>query len=313
MEETHVKLQKITEAIETLEKVNGESKAVKKTISELEKLSKKMEKQLKTYRSPWEKVQLARKVDRPRGRFYIEQITDTFIECHGDRHFSDDPAIIGGIAKIGDHVVTLIVQDRGQNTKESIAAHFGMSHPEGYRKALRLMKQAEKFHRPVVCLIDTPGAYCGIDAEERGQGEAIARNLLEMSRLKTPILSGIIGEGGSGGALALAVADKLFMQENSVFSILSPEGFASILWKDASKAKLASEQMKLTAGELLELKMIDEVLDEPVGGAHTSPLKAAQDLRAYMITQLNELKQTPVEQLVKMRYQRIRKSCLIED
>ena len=301
------KLQKITEAIETLEKVDGKSKAVKKTIIELEKLTEVIEGQLDRKRTPWEKVQLARKLERPRGRFYIDHLTDVFIECHGDRHYGDDPAIIGGIAQIEGHIVTLIVQERGQSTKESVAAHFGMPHPEGYRKALRLMKQAEKFHRPIICLIDTPGAYCGIGAEERGQGEAIARNLLEMSRLHTPIISGIIGEGGSGGALALAVSDRLFMQENSVFSILSPEGFASILWKDASKAQLASESMKLTAQDLLSFQIIDDIIKEPVGGAHMAPLQAAEELKAYLDSQLNQLQQVPVNELVQRRYERLRK------
>ena len=200
--------------------------------------------------SSWEKVNIARHKDRPTGSYYIKNIFDDFIELHGDRNFGDDAAIIGGIGYLNKVPVTVIAITKGANTKENIKRNFGMPKPEGYRKALRLMKQAEKFHRPVICFIDTPGAFCGVEAEERGQGEAIARNLMEMSRLKTPIISVLMGEGGSGGALALAVCDKVLMLEHAIYSILSPEGFASILWKDGSKAKDAAEVMKITAQDL---------------------------------------------------------------
>lgn len=256
---------------------------------------------------PWDKVLLARKTERPRGKFYIHALCDKFIELHGDRAFRDDPAIVGGIGEIEGKVVTIIVQSKGNTAKENIANNFGMPHPEGYRKALRLMKEAEKFHRPIICLIDTPGAYCGIGAEERGQGEAIARNLFEMSKLRTPIIAGVIGEGGSGGALALGVADKIFMQEHAVYSILSPEGFASILWKDASRAQEAARKMKLTAKDLLDYKVIDKIVAEPIGGAHQNPEAAAEALKLYILKALEELEKVPVDELIEERYNRFRK------
>lgn len=256
---------------------------------------------------PWDKVLLARKTERPRGKFYIHALCDKFIELHGDRAFRDDPAIVGGIGEIEGKIVTIIVQSKGNTAKENVANNFGMPHPEGYRKALRLMKEAEKFHRPIICLIDTPGAYCGVGAEERGQGEAIARNLFEMSKLRTPIIAGVIGEGGSGGALALGVADKIFMQEHAVYSILSPEGFASILWKDASRAKEAARKMKLTAKDLLDYKVIDKIVAEPIGGAHQNPEAAAETLKLYILTALEELEKVPVDELVEARYNRFRK------
>lgn len=257
--------------------------------------------------SAWERVQVARMIDRPRSRYYIDEIVEDFIELHGDRCFADDQAIIGGIGRIGQHTVTVIAHNKGNNVKENITAHFGMAHPEGYRKALRLMKQAEKFCRPVICLIDTPGAYCGLGAEERGQGEAIARNLMEMSRLRTPIISGVIGEGGSGGALALGVADCVFMQENTTYSILSPEGFASILWKDSTLAEKAAEAMKITAQDLYEREMIDAIIGESGEGAHQEPKAAAEAMKQYIITQLNQLKKLPIDELLEKRYKRFRR------
>ena len=210
----------------------------------------------------WERVKIARGVERPTSIDYIGCIFDRFLELHGDRMNRDDGAIVGGIATIDGIPVTVIGQQKGRNIKQNIKRNFGMPYPEGYRKALRLMKQAEKFHRPIICLVDTPGAFCGIEAEERGQGEAIARNLFEMSALKTPILSVVIGEGGSGGALALAVANEVWMLENSTYSILSPEGFASILWKDSKRADEAATIMKITAEDLKELKVVNKVIGE---------------------------------------------------
>lgn len=256
--------------------------------------------------SPWEKVGFARHQDRPNGNYYINHIFDDFIELHGDRSFGDDRSIIGGIGFLDGIAVTVIAQNKGMNTKENIENNFGMAHPEGYRKALRLMKQAEKFNRPVICLIDTPGAYCGLEAEERGQGEAIARNLLEMSRLRTPIISGIIGEGGSGGALALGVADKVFMQENTIYSILSPEGFASILWKDSTRAEEAAGVMKIIAKDLYDFKVIDQVVDEPVGGAHIDPEEAANMLKQYLVYELGQIIGLPINELLESRYKRFR-------
>lgn len=256
--------------------------------------------------SPWEKVKIARNQDRPNAAYYIHYLFDHFIELRGDRNFGDDPSIIGGIGMLGETAVTVIAQNKGMNTKENVANNFGMTSPEGYRKALRLMKQAEKFKRPVICLIDTPGAYCGIEAEERGQGEAIARNLMEMSRLRTPIISGIIGEGGSGGALALGVADKVFMQEHTIYSILSPEGFASILWKDSKKAEEAAEVMKITAQDLYEFQIIDTIITEPMGGAHEDPEQAAKFLEIYLKKELDQLKALSIDTILTNRYKRFR-------
>lgn len=213
--------------------------------------------------TPWERVLISRKKDRPVGKDYIDRLVSNFIEFHGDRYFSDDKAIMGGIGFYKGKPVTIIAQCKGKDTKENIKRNFGMPSPDGYRKALRLMRQAEKFGRPVICLVDTPGAFCGIEAEERGQGEAIARNLFELSALKTPIISIVIGEGGSGGALAMAVADEVWMLKNSVYSILSPEGYASILWKDSSLAKDAAKVMRMTAVDLYEMKIIEGIIDEP--------------------------------------------------
>lgn len=222
-----------------------------------------LEEKVKKVRSAWDRVQISRRKDRPVGSNYIENLFESFMEFHGDRCFKDDKAITGGIAYFKGMPVTVIAQAKGRTTKENIERNFGMPSPDGYRKALRLMKQAEKFGRPVICFVDTPGAFCGLEAEERGQGEAIARNLFEMSGMKTPILSIVIGEGGSGGALAMAVADEVWMLENSVYSILSPEGFSSILWKDSKRASEAAEVMRLTADDLLHLQIIERVIPEP--------------------------------------------------
>lgn len=284
-----------------------ENLEINQEIKRLQSIAAKLEREIAENYSAWDKVQIARMIDRPRGSFYIQEMVTDFIELHGDRNFKDDKAIIGGIGKIGNHVVTIIAQNKGKSAKENVERNFGMPHPEGYRKALRLMQQAQKFGRPIVCLIDTPGAYCGLGAEERGQGEAIARNLMEMARLKTPIIAGIIGEGGSGGALALGVADKVFMQENTTYSILSPEGFASILWKDSAKAKEAAEIMRITASELLENHIIDDIVTEPLGGAHKDPSSAAQLLKTYIIEKLDELGAMSTDVLVDKRYERFRK------
>ncbi len=254
----------------------------------------------------WESVEIARHKERPTGKFYIETIFKDFIELHGDRCFGDDKAIIGGIASINGTNVTVISITKGSNTNENIKRNFGMPNPEGYRKALRLMKQAEKFKRPVICFVDTPGAFCGLGAEERGQGQAIANNLFELSRLKTPIMSVITGEGGSGGALALMVADNVCMLEHSIYSILSPEGFASILWKDASRVKEAAEAMKITAKNLKEFNIIDEVIKEPRGGAHKNPQKTAEEIKNSIIQFLLKVKNKDLESLVDERYKKFR-------
>lgn len=257
--------------------------------------------------SSWEKVKIARHKDRPNGAFYINNIFTDFLELHGDRAFGDDKAIIGGIGFLEKIPVTVVAITKGSNTTENIERNFGMPKPEGYRKALRLMKEAEKFKRPVICFVDTPGAFCGVDAEERGQGEAIAKNLLEMSRLKTPIISIFTGEGGSGGALALAVADKIYMLENSIYSILSPEGFASILWKDGSRAEEASDVMKITAQNLKEFNIIDGIIKEPYGGAHKNPSKMAKTIKEILIAELKNISKVDKESLVKIRYNKFRR------
>ena len=254
-----------------------------------------------------DKVQISRKVDRPSGSDYIEALFTDFMEFHGDRNYGDDKAIVGGIAKFHGRPVTVIVQEKGTNTKENIAHNFGMPMPEGYRKALRLMKQAEKFHRPVLCFVDTPGAFCGIEAEERGQGEAIARNLWELAGLKTPVLSVVTGEGGSGGALALAAGDQVWMLENSVYSILSPEGFASILWKDSARAKEAAGVMQLTAADLYKKGIIEQVIPEPENLTSESLWQVTERLNDRIGEFLQKYTALSEEELLEHRYARFRK------
>lgn len=255
----------------------------------------------------WERVEISRSKERPTMLSYVQQIFDEFLELHGDRAFRDDGAVIGGIAMFGGQPVTVIGQQKGKNVKENIYRNFGMASPEGYRKALRLMKQAEKFGRPVVTFVDTPGAACGIEAEERGQGEAIARNLLEMSGIQTPMVSILIGEGGSGGALGLAVTDEVWMMENATYSILSPEGFASILWKDGKRAKEASEVMKITAKDLKKLQIIEKVIREPEPANEENLPEIAEEIREDLDGFLRKSCQKTREQIVEERYERFRR------
>lgn len=261
----------------------------------------------KVKRDAWEKVQLSRQKDRPVGSDYIQMLCTDFLEFHGDRCFGDDPAVLGGIGRIGGIPVTVIAQEKGRTTKENVRRNFGMPSPEGYRKALRLMKQAEKFGRPILCLVDTPGAFCGLEAEERGQGEAIAKNICEMSGVKVPILSVIIGEGGSGGALALAVSDEVWMMENAIYSILSPEGFASILWKDSTKAQVAAKVMKLTAEDLKELEIVDKVFKEPDHYTVNSMKSVINLLSKAITTFFSQYIEMDVQELLQHRYDRFRK------
>ncbi|HAN09186.1 MAG TPA: acetyl-CoA carboxylase carboxyl transferase subunit alpha [Clostridiales bacterium] len=254
----------------------------------------------------WNKVELARHADRPSALDYINILFTDFIELHGDRLFADDKAFVCGIAKFNNQPVTIIAEEKGRNTKEKIERNFGMPHPEGYRKALRIMKQAEKFNRPIICFVDTQGAYPGVGAEERGQGEAIARNLLEMSKLKVPVISIVIGEGGSGGALAIAVADEVWMLENSIYSIISPEGFSSILWKDSTRAKEAAEIMKMTAQDLKEFNVIDKIIREKKGGAHKDINYTAQHIKEELANSLKRLKVKSKEKLLDDRYNKFR-------
>lgn len=256
--------------------------------------------------SAWDRVQISRKKDRPVGSDYIETLFSDFVEFHGDRYFKDDQAILGGVAHFAGRPVTVIAQAKGKTTKENIERNFGMPSPDGYRKALRLMKQAEKFHRPIICFVDTPGAFCGLEAEERGQGEAIAKNLFEMSALTVPVLSVVIGEGGSGGALAMAVADEVWMLENSVYSILSPEGFASILWKDSKRASEAAGVMKLTAKDLKELKIVEQVIPEPSCFTTETLPEVCNRLESLMTQFLDEYGKMETAKLVEKRYMRFR-------
>lgn len=251
--------------------------------------------------TPIQRVQVARHPRRPYTLDYLSTIFTDFIELHGDRHFRDDPSIVGGWARIGGLSVMVIGHQKGRDTKENLKRNFGMPHPEGYRKALRLMHQAAKFSAPLVTLIDTPGAYPGLGAEERGQSEALARNIVEMAALPTPIVAVVIGEGGSGGALALGVADRILMLENSVYSVISPEGCAAILWKDASQRERAADALKLTAPDLERLGVIDEIIEEPIGGAHTDPEATAEALRESLIRNLAELRKLKPDKLVRRR------------
>ena len=259
-----------------------------------------------TKMTAWDRVTLARELERPKASDYINSIFTNFVELHGDRHFGDDKAIIGGIGLLEEMPVTIIGEQKGKNVKENMERNFGMPEPEGYRKALRLMKQAEKFKRPIITFIDTPGAYPGMGAEERGQGEAIAKNLMEMSKLKVPIICIVIGEGSSGGALAIGVGDKIVMLENAIYSILSPEGFASILYKDSGKAKEAAENMKLTAKDLKKLGVIDKIISEPENGAQNDFDTVCKDIKNYLIKNIKELEKLTKEELIKQRYKKFR-------
>ena len=263
----------------------------------------------KTYEglSEWNTVRVARHPGRPQATDYIRAFVKEFCELHGDRAFGDDPAIISGFSRIGPHKCMLVAHHKGKETRDRIHRNFGMAHPEGYRKALAKMKVAEKFNLPVVTLVDTPGAYPGIGAEERGQAEAIAVNLREMSRLKVPIVSIVVGEGGSGGALGICVADRVSMMQYAWFSVISPEGCASILWKTGEKAEDAAAALRLTAADNLKLGTIDEIIEEPLGGAHRNPAVAADHLEKWIVKSIRELKRYKIENLVNRRYEKLRK------
>ena len=256
---------------------------------------------------PWDRVQIARLPERPTTLDYIPYIFDSFIELHGDRSFRENPAMIGGIGYLDGKSVTVIGQQRGKDTKDNIYRNFGMAHPEGYRKALRLMKQAEKFNRPIFTFIDTKGAYPGKAAEERGQSESIAKNLMEMASLTVPVIAVVIGEGGSGGALGIGISNRVLMLENSTYSVISPEGAAALLWKDSNLAQIAAETMKITALDLLDLGIIDEVINEPLGGAQKDEEVQALSIKKMFLKHLNELKQLTPEELANDRFEKFRK------
>ncbi len=292
--------------IEELRRVGFDNEInISEEIARLEEKSRKLTASVFSSLSAWQISQLSRHPLRPYTLDYIQLIFTDFHELHGDRAFADDPAIVGGLARLEGRPVMVIGHQKGRDTKEKIHRNFGMPRPEGYRKALRLMRLAEKFRLPVLTFIDTPGAYPGIDAEERGQSEAIARNLYVMSQLKTPVVCTVIGEGGSGGALAIGVGDRLLMLEYSTYSVISPEGCASILWKSADKAELAAEAMGITSRRLEELGLIDEIVPEPLGGAHRDRKQAAANLKEVLLRHLDQLAHVPLPHLLDQRYQRL--------
>ncbi|MDP8211704.1 MAG: acetyl-CoA carboxylase carboxyltransferase subunit alpha [Candidatus Zapsychrus exili] len=255
----------------------------------------------------WQRVQIARHPDRPYTLDYIHMIMTDFVEVHGDREFADDSAIVGGFAKLGNYKVMVIGHQKGKDTKENIMRNFGCAHPEGYRKAMRLMEMADKFHLPIIIFIDTPGAYPGIGAEERGQAQAIASNLKDMSRVKTPIVATVIGEGGSGGALGIGVANKVCILEHAYYSVISPEGCASILWRNAVKAPEAAEALKITGENLIKHGIVDDIIPEPLGGAHKDPVSCAESLKNALLKHVNELSFLSAEEVLDHRYNRFRK------
>jgi len=277
-------------------------------LKNLEEKLYRLEKEIFSNLTGWQITQLARHIDRPKASHYIQWMFENFIELHGDRTYGDDPAIVGGMAKFNGRSVILIAHQKGADAKEMAYRNFGMPHPEGYRKALRLMKMAEVFRKPILTMIDTPGAFPGVGAEERGQAEAIARNLKMMVMLRTPILTIVIGEGGSGGALAIGVGDRILMLEHSIYSVISPEGCAAILWKDGEKGKeVAAESLKLTAPNLYRLRVIDEIIKEPLGGAHRDPKGMTETLKEVIERYLRELEKIDIEELLTLRYEKFRR------
>ncbi|MBR6199565.1 MAG: acetyl-CoA carboxylase carboxyltransferase subunit alpha [Spirochaetales bacterium] len=302
-------LKELQNKLDTLKQdVQGdEKKAILPIINQLEESALSLKAELYRKITPIERVQLARNPNRPTTLDYIKYLIKDFVQFHGDRRFMDDEAIVGGVGFFEKIPVTVIGHQKGRDVKDNIKRHFGMPHPEGYRKALRLMQQAEKFHRPIINFIDTPGAYPGLGAEERGQGEAIATNLYEMSTLRTPIISIVTGEGGSGGALALGVADRVFMLANTIYSVISPEGCASILWRDSSKSGEAAEALKIDANNCLMMGAIDDIIEEPHGGANEDHLKVAANMREKIRIALEELSQYSIETLLEQRYNKFRK------
>lgn len=299
-----LQVDRLRKKIEELKQMGKHDPAV---IEEIERKFHRKIEEFYNNLSAWDRVQIARHPNRPHALDYIRAVFDDFVELHGDRHCGDGKAIVTGFARFEGESVCVIGQEKGRETKEKIERNFGMPLPEDYRKALRVMKLAEKFRKPIITLVDTPGAFPGIEAEEHGQSEAIARNLLEMSKLKVPIISVVIGEGGSGGALAISVANRLLMFENSIYSVISPEGCAAILWQSQDKVKEAAEALKLTAKDLKDLGIVDEIIPEPLEGAHRDWETTFENFRKYVKKHLKELKQLTPEKLVEYRYKKIRK------
>ena len=312
-------LEELETKIDELKQLSdGKDIDITSEIRRLEKKAKERRSEIFSNLMPWQKTMIARHPDRPYTFDYISLIAEDFVELHGDRRFADDPSIVGGVGRISGTTFMIIGHQKGRGTKERIFRNFGQPHPEGYRKTLRLMKLAERFKKPVLTLIDTPGAYPGIGAEERGQAEAIASNLMEMSRLKTPIISVVIGEGGSGGALALGIADRLYMLEHSVYSVISPEGCAAILWKKSGdigpeEFSKAADALKLTAQDLLKFKVIDDVISEPLGGAHRDPSFTADKIAETVGKAFDEVKIKTPSKLIEDRYRRLRRIGVFEE
>ncbi|MCP9806197.1 acetyl-CoA carboxylase carboxyltransferase subunit alpha [Cyanobium sp. T1B-Tous] len=301
-------LVELEEQIEQIRQLARDSEVdVSQQLLQLETLATRRRKDIFDALTPSQKIQVARHPQRPSTLDYIQVITDEWLELHGDRRGSDDRALVGGVGRIGDQGVVLLGHQKGRDTKENVARNFGMASPGGYRKAMRLMEHADRFRLPILSFIDTPGAYAGVLAEEQGQGEAIAVNLREMFRLRVPILATVIGEGGSGGALGIGVADRLLMFEHSVYTVASPEACASILWRDAGKASIAAEALKITGPDLLKLGIVDRVLPEPSGGNHWAPLQAAETLKTALLEQLAELQLLSEQQLIDQRYAKFRR------
>jgi acetyl-CoA carboxylase carboxyl transferase subunit alpha len=299
----------IDKRLETLRRLSSRSDAEQAELTTLEEQCRQQETEIYGSLSSWQQVQLSRHTDRPYTLDYIEQLCSEFVELHGDRNFADDPAIVGGLARFRGRPIVVVGHQRGRTVAEKVRRNFGMPRPEGYRKALRLFQMAERFHRPVLALIDTQGAYPGIDAEERGQAEAIARNIREMAGLRTPIIVVVIGEGGSGGALALGVGDRVFMQENACYSVITPEGCAAILYGERTpeRAAWAAEALKITAANLLALKVIDAVIPEPLGGAHRHPEEAVTLVSDVIAHHMDELVKLPLDELLTQRYAKFRR------
>ena len=298
---------------ELREFATSSNQEVSEEVERLERKAERMRRDIYTKLTRWQRVQLARHPRRPYTLDYVERLCEEFMELHGDRSFRDDPSIVGGLARLSGRPLLIVGHQKGRNTKENIHRNFGMPHPEGYRKALRLFQTADRFRLPILTFVDTPGAYPGVGAEERGQSEAIARNLREMARLRVPIVSVVIGEGGSGGALALAVADRVYMLENAIYSVISPEGCAGILWKDRAKAPQAAEVLRLTARDVLELGVIDGLIEEPLGGAHRDPAVAAQAIGQVVAGAFSALEQVPEEDLLTKRVEKFLAMGVFED
>jgi acetyl-CoA carboxylase carboxyl transferase subunit alpha len=297
----------LEQKIQELLALSGDSVDLKKEVAKLEKKAEEMRSDIFANLTRWQTAQIARHINRPFTMDYINLIFTEFVELHGDRNFGDDHAIVGGLARLDGEPVMVIGHQKGRDTKEKVYRNFGMPNPEGYRKALRLMEMAERFRLPIITFVDTPGAFPGIGAEERGQAEAIARNLREMSRLTVPIIVVITGEGGSGGALAIAVGDRILMLQYSVYAVISPEGCAAILWSDGTKGEQAAEALKPTAQDIKALEVIDEIVPEPTGGAHRDHKEMADNLHKAISRNLKELRKLPAEELIEARYQKFRK------